>query len=167
MVKLEIEKSPRGWLVNTLGGTVMEKIKNWYNTLTGATKFMFILAIIFTIANISLIIVIESNTNKIIDTSNYFIFSSDRASLFAMFGLSNLFDGLKQGVKCAVIILFNIFGYYISVCIGKFFGFFKSITEMLTDIALDGWGYFSILLYDALSLFFDILTVASFITAIK
>lgn len=143
----------------------MEKIKNWYNTLTGATKFMFILAIIFSISNIVLITVTAIYSNKMIDASNSLVFSSETASLYAMFGLSNLFDGLKQAYGSAVLIFFNILGYVISVYMGKFFGFFKSTTAILTDIASDGWGYFSIMFYNGMSLFFDILTIFSFITA--
>ncbi len=169
MVKLEIEKPPnRNWTVdiNLKFGGIMEKIKDWYNALTGATKFMFILAIIFTTANILLIAIITINSNEIIDASNSSVFSQEKSSLFAMFGLNDLFSGLKQGFRSAVLIVFNALGYYISLYIGKLLGFFKSYIELFTDILLDGWGYFAIMLYNVASLFFDILTITSFITAI-
>lgn len=142
---------------------IIEIIKEWYAKLSGATKFIFILCILFTVINSILIAVLALKSNEVTGTINSFYFTSDKQTLFSMFGLSDLFDGFKLKKSNIVVLLFNIGGYYISYCIGKIFGFFKSITEMLTDIKNDGWGYFSIMFYNAISLFFDIVTITSFI----
>lgn len=145
----------------------MEKFKSWYNALTDATKYMFLLAMIFTITNIVLIIVSGIYSDKIIDISNTTVFSQKNATIYEVFGLNSLFAGLKHGVECAVLIVINIIGYYFSYWIGKFCGFFKSLIEMLTDIKSDGWGYFTILIYDCISVLFDTVTIMSLINIIE
>lgn len=145
----------------------MKNLKNWYNTLTGATKFMLILAIIYAIINGLLAFVTTKYSNKIIGASKFSIFSVENSDLFKNFGLYKFFCALEQAVKRVVLIVMNILSYYFSYWIGKFFGFFKSLVEMLTDIRSDGWGYFVILFFNCISIIFDVCAIASFIGIIN
>lgn len=56
----------------------MEKFKSWYNTLTDATKYMFLLVMIFTITNIALIVVSKNCSDKIIGISSNTVFSEKK-----------------------------------------------------------------------------------------
>ncbi len=140
----------------------MHKIKEWFENLSAATKFMIFLAALLTISNIALLVISGKKSEETEGMVNA-IYSEDKQQLFAIFGLDKFFIQCKKGLLIIFLLLINILFYYISYYVGKILGFFKSITEMFIDITKDGKGYLAILLYNMISIFFDVFTVYSFI----
>lgn len=141
----------------------MHKIKEWFENLSGATKFMLFLAVLLTISNIVLIVLSGKKSEEAANMVNV-VYSEDKQQLFTIFGLDKFIIQCKKGLLIIVLLLINIFFYYISYYVGKILGFFKSITEMFIDINKDGKGSLAILLYNMLSIFFDVYTMYSFFT---
>ena len=145
----------------------MEKFKSWYNTLTDATKYMFLLVMIFTITNIALIVVSKNCSDKIIGISSNTVFSEKSEVIYEAYGLKALFTELKSSFERVVLVIVNIIAYYFSYWIGKIFGYFKSLAEMFNDIKSDGWIGFAFFIYNCVSVLFDTMTIMSFINIIK
>lgn len=136
--------------------------KKWFENLSGATKFMVVLCLVLTIANIGVIIWGIVKNKEVVEVAEN-IFDSDKEKLFLFIGAGDLSQELKKYFKTLLFILINVIGYYISYYIGKYLDCFKSIAEFFINIKDDGWGYFFILVYNVISMYFDTYTILSFI----
>ena len=136
-----------------------------YSQLTGATKFIIVLAGLLLVSNILLNIAMKNDASKAIEAVNSNVFSQENAEIYEMVELGDLFYGMKQAFQSAIQIIFTYIGCVISFWIGKLFGAFKSLAELLTDIASDGIGFYALLIYDVIGMFLDIQSIASLITA--
>ena len=140
----------------------MKWIKKWFENLSGSTKFMLILCLILTITNMGVIIWGIVKNKEVVEVAEN-IFDSDKEKLFLFIGAGDLFQELKYIFKTILCILINVIGYYISYYIGKSLDYFKSIAEFFINLRDDGWGYFFILTYNVISMFFDTYTILSFV----
>ena len=136
-----------------------------YSQLTGATRFIIVLAGILFVSNILLNIAMKNDESKAIEAVNSNVFSEENSEIYEMVGLGDLFYGMKQAFQSAIQIIFTYIGCVISFWIGKLLGAFKSIAELLADIASDGIGFYALLIYDVIGMFLDIQSIASLITA--
>lgn len=168
MIKLKIKVYTNFIIVTTfMGGYAMERIKNLFKDLTGTTIFMFILGVIFTILNILNNTVFKVISDEIINTTNSLAFSSENASMFGMFGVSDMFYGIKKASRSSILVVSNILGWYVSIVIGKFCNSFKPISVMWIDLKSDNWLAFAIMIYNGIDLSFYIYTIYSFVKIIK
>ncbi|TCZ75057.1 hypothetical protein E0485_18890 [Paenibacillus albiflavus] len=152
------------WTMETLRSWY-ENLRRWFENLSGATKFILVLCILFTVTNITLSVSLSQKLNEALNTINSSsLFSAEKREALSMVGLTHLLDEAKNAITRLMSIGFTLIGFYLSYFIGKFFGFFKSLVEMLGDIKDDGWGYFFVLIYNGLSIIFDIQTLFSLIT---
>lgn len=140
----------------------MKKIKEWFNNLSGATKFIIILFGLFTIFNITVIIWSIIKSKEAIGFVEDF-FDEDKRILFIFIGAEDLFIYLRDFEISILTILINMIGYCVSYQIGKMLGYYKSIAEFFINIKNDSLGYFFIMLYDVASMFFDVYTIVSLV----
>ena len=140
----------------------MKKIKEWFNNLSGATKFIIILFGLFTIFNITVIIWSINKSKEAIGFVEDF-FDEDKRILFIFIGAEDLFIYLRDFEISILTILINMIGYCVSYQIVKMLGYYKSIAELFINIKNDSLGYFFIMLYDVASMFFDVYTIVSLV----
>lgn len=158
---------------------------DWFDRIPWASKAILILSILFTVSNIYLnklssqyieetnrtvdtqISKVEQAAEALSDTNNKELMDISKT------GFSKIGTNVKKLFAIPILIVFAIIGYYV----GKFFDIPKKIIEWLaeidddnkiikwfTGIQDDGKFLYAFLLYDVLSLAFNIYTIYGLVT---
>lgn len=158
---------------------------DWFHEIRWASKAIFILSILFTITNIFLNNLSDRYievTNSVVDTQISEVESaaealSDTNNKDSMdilkTGFAEIGNNIKKLFAVPILVIFAIIGYYV----GKVFDIPKRIVEWLagidnnnkiiewlTEINDDGKFLYAFLLYDTLSLVFNLYTIYGLIT---
>lgn len=141
---------------------MLKKVRNYWDEASGTVKYLFILALLYTIMSVVLIVCCNTHVSEMEENLSQGVFAEENRNLFALMGLEKLFEKFKYAAVSCFAVVINILFYYVSYWMGKILGFFKGLTEFCSDIKDDKVGAFA-LLYDVIVGMFDMYTLFSFV----